>query len=753
MPEEAVDNDGAAATQQKMQDDVADFREAEASATAQPKLGGSLAEMMRRRREVCEEFESTPMDTTADFGTARASAYPATGPTADVGSTCRYPTKAAEAASALETPEKADDVAKLADADAAYRPRIVRHTNDDELHKLMEEMRGRCQVLESTQEPSSTDAQANDPADRGGALQPKGELEADAEDAGRSKVVRRSAKELRDWMTQMRNRCEELESTPEVTTADARNEDAATYGGNAGDSLSIAADPEPGLTKTISSTARRGASKEAAVATLAPNDFTELRLKVREGVPLPHDMRSNVWGQILPAESSAQEEKGRAGAKAKPPPALVRLLGANSMGDVGEQVLFDAGDEAGTKPEFGLAAAFTEKHLAWLRADQSLAGSTSIVFNVIAQLLRYHCPSAAMAIESTVATPKGAPDGMDFASVLSSACDGADGLAGLLFTPRRDEADALRLLCDITVLEEEDMLLLLVVVVLFAEAAADFVKESDRTLQKFRQRLRGEGPDGAGARSTTAGARRCAAAARARLATTPVSLLRSAVLDSDEAKARIRPPMCVVNPDEVLHHTYERPSGSWRLVVVDVRMRSSELMLPVSMRLGQAQHNHRRQLLRDMPYEDSIHLCLMGDGPPAPGEDAFELCRHLVGPPSRRKHVSVVEGGWPAVQELAESLRLDLMPVEPEVAAGIQVGAAAVAVARGVHKQAKATVADFADQVASATESTTAVAQKVAGSVASATETVSAVGQRAASRVFAGMRDLIAAERTAGGST
>lgn len=128
--------------------------------------------------------------------------------------------------------------------------------------------------------------------------------------------------------------------------------------------------------------------------------------------------------------------------------------------------------------------------------------------------------------------------------------------------------------------------------------------------------------------------------------------------------------------------------------------------MPLCMRISQSNDNQRRQMLRDLPYEESIHLCFLGDGPPVPGDDAFELCRHLVGPHVQRLHLSLVDGGWPAVEELADSLRLHLMPLEPEEgeeqrrASGL--------------KQARAAVAEVAGQVASATETAKDVGHKVA---------------------------------------
>jgi len=118
-------------------------------------------------------------------------------------------------------------------------------------------------------------------------------------------------------------------------------------------------------------------------------------------------------------------------------------------------------------------------------------------------------------------------------------------------------------------------------------------------------------------------------------------------------------------------------------------------------------------MLRDLPFEESIHLCLMGDGPAVPGDEAFELCRHLVGQ-GQRAHISLVDGGWPALEELADTLRLHLMPLDPGEGEECR---------RSGLKQAR---------------------EKVAGQVASAKESVAAAGQKVAKRV---MKDLKGAGR------
>jgi len=193
---------------------------------------------------------------------------------------------------------------------------------------------------------------------------------------------------------------------------------------------------------------------------------------------------------------------------------------------------------------------------------------------------------------------------------------------------------------------------------------------------------------------------------------TPLSLL-GALPEEHDADGRLSQAMCVVAPAELLHHVYHRPSRDWKLVCVDARMRTSTLSLPVCVRLEQIAHTQRRQILRDMPYEDCVHVCLMGDGPPVPGDDAFELYRHLLGSKARRRHVSIVAGGWEVVQELAVSLKLHLVAADDLIIPD-------------------ATIADTAGRVADATSDTLdELKAGAARHVAKATEKATAVGQQA----------------------
>merc|ERR1719502_2203278 len=99
------------------------------------------------------------------------------------------------------------------------------------------------------------------------------------------------------------------------------------------------------------------------------------------------------------------------------------------------------------------------------------------------------------------------------------------------------------------------------------------------------------------------------------LESTPVTLISLLIAAGAGSASPPNLPMCTISADELLHHIYERPSRSWRLVVVDARMTSdnNRLVLPVSILLGATSYSQRRQTLKDMPYEESIHLCIMGD--------------------------------------------------------------------------------------------------------------------------------------------
>lgn len=466
------------------------------------------------------------------------------------------------------------------------------------------------------------------------------------------------------------------------------------------------------------------------------------------GGPLESTERSRVWAVLL------QEQLQRLGsAQAPRPPAALSLLLLGEAAhevqeDDGEEVLFDpAGEQriatGAAVDDPKLVAAFAERFFAWCAAEQDSgeAGDSGLglrLFHVLAQLLRYHCPDTACTIEASAAAAGATPRG-DLPAALQRLCGGPAGLVALLLavpptsavgaevfrigTPPRSRASAappsptqtptdpkaaLLLFCDLVVAVGTAALPLCAAALLLAEAPS----EPDGGFEDLVARLRGpEALGGLGAHGVD-GARRCVAGACALLEATPVSTLSALLRPSagvTEAAAR-GPALCVVSAAEVLHHAYERPSCPWRLVVVDVRMRCSSWGLPVCVRLRQAQHTQRRQLLLEMPYEEQIHLCLMGDSFPVPGDDAFELCRYLLGPRARRRHVSVVEGGWPAVEALARSLGLDLLPLGPELAAGEVRGADSTVARTAAVERA----AEVVGQVVSATETATAMGQKVA---------------------------------------
>ena len=143
------------------------------------------------------------------------------------------------------------------------------------------------------------------------------------------------------------------------------------------------------------------------------------------------------------------------------------------------------------------------------------------------------------------------------------------------------------------------------------------------------------------------------------LSATPRSML--CILAGAEARDQaLRLPIGSVAPDEILHHVYERPESEWRLVVVDVRDACSA-GLPVCLRLPASADFE--DFVASLPAEQALHLCLLADDP----LEALKLCLRLSGPHGAcRPHVSLAEGGWQAIEELASALRLELLPGTPQ---------------------------------------------------------------------------------------
>lgn len=663
-----------------------------------PRTTEDLAEVMRRRRQSCVEFESAPSTSTG--AEKPAPAEPAEVPTA-----------------------AATDLA------AQAAPVAARTASD--LAEVMRQRRSACTEFESAPGTSTADACTVNEA-TGSVRSAKADLMAAADRSAREPArtgtargarVCTSDRDLHSWLERMKGRCEVLESTPAATTADAWCEDTAATSASSGTEALATPDPEgeaviaaavlepeaveapaaaeavPGPAEDAPPSVDSGGPQPAAAEAAAPAALEAgeepgaeaLHADPHHGEAMPHALRMQVWSQRLhPAASS-----GAVPAPAGKTPlsssaiggtmaAVRRLLAASAAADDPGGSGGASASAEGAPPEpvgaSALAEAFAERHFHWLgKADAccSAGAEGGPAFALLALLLRYHCPSLA--------------GGADLAAALTAACDGPAGLVRLLLSPvNPGDEMVLLLLCDLLILEDLEALALFVIVALAMEAQQEGAK--------FEQvRLRGLGARGA------AGVRRCVDRARELHEATPRSfaLVLSRGVGS-ASRSRLQLSVCVVAPDEVIHHVYERPSGSWRFVVVDVRREAERsLALPVGLRVNPAQD--RRAVLRDMPHEDSIHLCILGDEPPAPGDEALELGRFLtLAAGGRRPHVSVVEGGWPAVAGLVRSFGLEFMR-----SGGKEHVASATTATDGLKEKAKglqqavAAVAGVAEQVTS----------------------------------------------------
>ena len=114
--------------------------------------------------------------------------------------------------------------------------------------------------------------------------------------------------------------------------------------------------------------------------------------------------------------------------------------------------------------------------------------------------------------------------------------------------------------------------------------------------------------------------------------------------------------ICRVAADEVLQHIYERPSMDWRLVVLDARSHTCQpdMSLPVCLRVDQ------EMMETQLPRDEQIHLCIVGDD----WDHAQMLAEHLV--TQKMCHISLVEGGWEAIEHLVAALGLELLPPSPQ---------------------------------------------------------------------------------------
>ncbi|CAK0842064.1 unnamed protein product [Prorocentrum cordatum] len=427
----------------------------------------------------------------------------------------------------------------------------------------------------------------------------------------------------------------------------------------------------------------------------------ELRGRLLAGPPLSGAEREREWGRLL-GRGPEKEGPCRACRPSCRLPALVDLLDGAAGQRRDEEVVFEAFGSAASEGREGagrLAALFCERHAAWVAAGGDGGGGESSpdahTFARMAQLLRYHRPQRASELEGACRAA-GHPG---LAAALGAACSSCGMPVALrdilLELPESDadlwtdadacghtEADLLCLACDLVVLEGRQGLLLLLIVALLSEAAASLKPEAAAGLDEA---LRGALSLSLAARLSVEEIHRCVQDARAMLDSTPTTL--QGVFDDAGAEL----PACAVAPEEVLRHTHGGAVGDWRLIVVDARMRPSTLALPVCVRLPLARHSARRGALRELPGDDAIHVCLVGDLAPTRGDDAFELCRYLSGPGVFRSHVSVVAGGWASLEMAAAALDLDLLP------------ACSLEDERGESRDAAAAVAEAVGHVADVT--------------------------------------------------
>eukprot|EP00929_Paragymnodinium_shiwhaense_P030085 TRINITY_DN17104_c0_g1_i8.p1 TRINITY_DN17104_c0_g1~~TRINITY_DN17104_c0_g1_i8.p1 ORF type:complete len:557 (+),score=84.83 TRINITY_DN17104_c0_g1_i8:315-1985(+) len=499
--------------------------------------------------------------------------------TADVAATPQQE-HAAEAAGT----DSAEGVASAERCDVA---RKAQKTSDDQLQTWLAKIRGKCQVLESTPQATKADALWSE--------------QAKQVQQGQT-VILESTPELgssdADWRTSISKACSQedgalvLESTPSATTADACATPLGKASDNEGSQLS---GPEG------------------------------LRLRVKGGQPLPRNLRRHIWSEQLHVARPGVSEEA-----SEPSEDKTRGRQRSSSTICGTSVisrllLIEAGLDTATASRVDLAAfdalahAFAEKYLASFE-DPGIAsvGEPAGVLCLLSQLLRYHFPERVERFAPTSAACN------DLVSALQTGLGGSEGLIKLLFTPGSKGAEAaLLLICDRAVLGNCEALVLFTALAILS----DSVPRSSTTIQpeELCDIFLSFGSD-------LQVVSRLLDLAVALHDATPLSAL-SAHHHSESALS----PICSVSPDELLTHVYESVSGAWRFVVVDVRSGTMRRALPLCVTLSKSED--RLAALLELPYEEAIHLCLVGDYAACPGDEAFELCRCLTGAPTFRKHV------------------------------------------------------------------------------------------------------------------
>ncbi|CAE7217794.1 unnamed protein product [Symbiodinium sp. CCMP2592] len=410
--------------------------------------------------------------------------------------------------------------------------------------------------------------------------------------------------QLQSLLSERRGRCHVLESSPAPVIADALWNRAPAP---------VQEDQHCGTTATEHAMGLRSEERQQDLddrSTPPPSMLS--RDCGMDGMEGPLELKWSSWFDTLQVAGSPQGPDQSEKASA----ATARLLQLMSWHD----------DTTATGLHRSLAEAFVSKHLSFLGFEQDHLDAVIVI------LLRYHSPAMLPRLVGPVPstetgeTTRGLLDQVASSPVLDLLL-GRACRSGL---ESKDTSAAVALLqiCDETVRSGSEIILVFVIVAVLASPDLS-LSDSKSALLLW-------------------------SSAESFLASTPRSMLGSLTAGARDQALRL--PVGSVAADEILHHVYERPDGQWRLVVVDIRD-SSLSSLPVCLRLPAA--SNFEEFAANLPSEHALHFCIIADDP----LEALKLCLHISGPGGAcRPHISLAEGGWRAVEELALALGLELLP-------------------------------------------------------------------------------------------
>eukprot|EP00928_Gymnodinium_smaydae_P045344 TRINITY_DN3023_c0_g1_i1.p1 TRINITY_DN3023_c0_g1~~TRINITY_DN3023_c0_g1_i1.p1 ORF type:complete len:747 (-),score=175.01 TRINITY_DN3023_c0_g1_i1:64-2304(-) len=638
--------------------------------------GRFLEEVMRRRRETCAEFESFPGSSTADFGGA-SSASLSLAPTSPSSPSSPVAAPAATPSAPMSSHASAVTSAGggLTSSALAFGPR----RSDDDLRELLTERRGRCLVLESEPVAATADALC------GAATSARKPCAADAVTDENPRADSCSAAHAARFVRNngyagsgsfaVSAKCAVAPVATASAAPSAAQQLMATESLESAATEALPVASEACVCAASSSTLEPEDTASTAASDLhETTEFTAAWDSVRCGQPLPRNLRRAAWRErLLPPTLPAGNGDSSSSSTAQAVASLLRRE-QEASAEVGDETAMLSGAFASrflSRADHAVGIAAVGSDASDVPVSVAAQASANSLCVTLARLLRYHCPEAAAPIE--LYSSRG-----DLADALRGVFGGegaeAAELLWLLLAPpgaqpvAAQEADTLLLMCDRSILEDLPDLPLFVALALLISAPT--VPGAPVTPEALRRALSG---------LRRGGLSRCAQViedALSLLRATP----RSAVAVATATRTARPLPVCTVAAEEVLEHVYGRPSADWRLVVVDVRGEGVVSTLPVCIRSSPAARD-RWEELRKIPIADSVHLCFVGDSPPGAGDMAFEYCRRLTGPPTLRRHVSVVQGGWPLLEQIARARGSDLVSEEASTSCARTVAATGVGAA------------------------------------------------------------------------